>query len=55
MPDIFNFSQDMKEYFESLPQNLRESIVQSGAKVNSLADLKAVAEGVSGDGTQAEN
>ncbi len=53
MPDIFNFSQDMKEYFNTLPESVKENIVQSGAKINSLEDLKAVANGVTGNETQA--
>lgn len=53
MPDIFNFSQDMKEYFYTLPESVKESIAQSGAKINSLEDLKAVANGVTGNETQA--
>ncbi|MCD7796659.1 MAG: hypothetical protein LUG95_03335 [Clostridiales bacterium] len=44
MPDMFNLTQQMKEYFDSLPENVQESIIQSGAKVNSLEDLKTVAQ-----------
>ncbi|MCI6244967.1 MAG: hypothetical protein MR619_03635 [Eubacterium sp.] len=42
MPDMFNLTQEMNEYFHSLPQNIRSNIIQSGAKINSLADLKQV-------------
>ena len=49
MPDMFNLTQDMQQYFNSLPQNVQESIIQSGAKINSLQDLKAVAEGFTGN------
>ena len=45
MPDMFNLTPQMQEYFNSLPEMIQESIIQSGAKINSLADLKAVAEG----------
>lgn len=44
MPDMFNLTPQMQEYFNSLPEMIQESIIQSGAKINSLADLKAVAE-----------
>ena len=36
MPDMFNLTQQMKEYFNTLPENVKESILQSGAKINSL-------------------
>lgn len=49
MPDMFNLTQQMKEYFNTLPENVKESILQSGAKINSLEDLKAVAEGFTGN------
>jgi replication fork clamp-binding protein CrfC len=42
MPDIFNLNSEMQSYFNSLPTNIQETIIQSGAKVNSLADMKAV-------------
>lgn len=45
MPDMFNMTPQMKEYFNSLPEMIQETIIQSGAKVNSLEDLKAIAEG----------
>lgn len=45
MPDMFNLTPQMQEYFNSLPEMIQESIIQSGAKINSLADLKAIAEG----------
>lgn len=40
MPDLFNFSEEMQEYFDSLPAILQESIAQSGAKINSVEDMK---------------
>lgn len=46
MPDMFNLTPQMQEYFDSLPKMVQESIIQSGAKINSLEDLKAVANGV---------
>lgn len=45
MPDLFNLSPKMQEYFNSLPEIVQETIIQSGAKINSLDDLKAVAKG----------
>ncbi|MGN1202355.1 MAG: hypothetical protein ACI4RF_03610 [Eubacterium sp.] len=45
MPDMFNLTPQMQEYFNSLPEMIQESIIQSGAKINSLEDLKAIAEG----------
>jgi len=45
MPDMFNLTPQMQEYFNSLPKMMQESIIQSGVKINSLEDLKAVVEG----------
>ena len=36
MPDMFNLTPQMQEYFNSLPEMIQESIIQSGAKINSL-------------------
>lgn len=52
MPDMFNLTPQMQEYFNSLPKIVQESIIQSGAKINSLDDLKATAEGVTGNEQQ---
>lgn len=49
MPDLFNLSDDMKAYFNTLPQSLQVTIVQSGAKINSLEDLKSVAKEFTGN------
>lgn len=46
MPDMFNLTSQMQDYFNSLPKMMQETIIQSGAKINSLDDLKAVVEGV---------
>lgn len=43
MPDLFNFSAEMQDYFDTLSPMVQESIIQSGAKLNSMADMKAVA------------
>lgn len=45
MPDMFNLTPQMQEYFNLLPEMIQEAIIQSGAKINSLEDLKAIAEG----------
>lgn len=52
MPDMFNLTPQMQEYFDSLPKIMQESIIQSGAKINSLDDLKAITEGVTGNAQQ---
>ncbi len=44
MPDIFNFSQDMKQYLATLPKNVQDAITSSNVKVSSTDDLKKVAE-----------
>ena len=44
MPDMFNFSPDMQQYFNSLPIFVQETLKQNNVKVNSLEDLKACAE-----------
>lgn len=49
MPDLFNLTPEMNSYFNSLPKNLQETIIQSGAKINSLTDLKQVAKEFSGN------
>ena len=51
MPDLFNLTPEMNDYFNSLPKNVQETILQSGAKINSLADLKEVAKGFTGNET----
>ena len=40
MPDLFNMTKEMNSYFHSLPKSVQSSLVYSGAKANSLADLK---------------
>ena len=49
MPDLFNLTPEMNDYFNSLPKNVQETILQSGAKINSLTDLKEVAKGFTGN------
>lgn len=44
MPDMFNFSPDMQEYFNSLPMFVQETLKQNNIKVNSLEDLRTCAE-----------
>lgn len=52
MPDMFNLTPQMQQYFDALPKMMQESIIQSGAKINSLDDLKAIAEGTTGNNAQ---
>ena len=54
MPDMFNLTPQMQEYFNSLPKMMQESIIQSGAKINSLADLEAVVQGATETGNADE-
>lgn len=44
MPDLFNLTPEMNSYFNSLPESLKSTIIMSGAKINSLEDLKQVAK-----------
>ena len=44
MPDIFNFTPEMQNYFSELPAYIQENIKQSNQKINSLEDLRAVSE-----------
>lgn len=53
MPDMFNMTPEMSSYFNSLPKNIQSSFVYSGAKVNSLVDLKQLVNKMEGkDGSQ---
>lgn len=47
MNPIFDNTQ-MKQYFDSLPKSVQESIVQSGAKADSLEQLQQLADNFSG-------
>ena len=40
MADMTHFTKEMKDYFDSLPKFLQESIVQSGTKVETLKELR---------------
>ncbi len=44
MPDLFHFSSEMQLYFQTLPHETQQSILQSNAKLNDLQDLKKYAE-----------
>lgn len=48
MPDMFNMTPEMSSYFNSLPKNVQSSFVYSGAKVNSLVDLKQLVNKMEG-------
>ena len=49
MPDLFNLTPEMSEFFNSLPKGMQENVLQRGAKINSLADLKQVTKELSGN------
>lgn len=51
MPDLFNLTNEMSAYFNSLPKSVQSALIYSGAKANSLADLKQLVEGFTGNGT----
>lgn len=44
MPDLFRFNPEMQLYFQTLPAEARHAILQSGAKLGCLDDLKQFAE-----------
>ncbi|MCD7872574.1 MAG: hypothetical protein LUG21_04625 [Clostridiales bacterium] len=48
MPDLFNLTHEMNSYFHSLPKNVQSTIIHSDAKINSLADLKQIANELGG-------
>ena len=41
--DISKQSPEIKQYFESLPASLQETLIQSGAKIDSLEQLQQLA------------
>lgn len=49
MPDLFNMTKEMNAYFRSLPKSVQSSLVYSGAKANSLADLKQLVNNFEGN------
>ena len=51
MPDIFNLTNEMSAYFNSLPKSVQSALIYSGAKANSLADLKQLVNGCTGNET----
>lgn len=40
MPDIFNFNKETKDYFNTLPKYIQESVMQSSIKIDSKTDLE---------------
>ena len=54
MPDLFNLTPEMNRYFNALPKGTQENVVQSGAKINSLADLKQVVKELLGNEISSE-
>ena len=37
-----NFSSEINDYFNSLPKYIQENIMQSGAKITSIEELKSI-------------
>lgn len=54
MPDIFNLTNEMSAYFDSLPKSVQSALIYSGAKANSLTDLKQLVNGFTGNETTEE-
>ncbi|MCM1544937.1 MAG: hypothetical protein NC110_06520 [Ruminococcus sp.] len=42
MPDIKNFTPQMKEHFNTLPPFVQETIMQSSAKIDTLEELESI-------------
>ena len=38
---------DMRDYFNTLPENIKQSIIESGADIKDLNDLKTIARNLS--------
>ena len=45
----FDMTDEMKNYFDSLPMNLQQELTQSGISVTSLKELKQVIKQFSGE------
>ena len=45
----FDMTDEMKNYFNSLPMNIRQELTQSGISVTSLKELEQVVGQFSGD------
>ena len=48
MPDMFNFSDEMKNYFNTLPQAVQEAMMQSGVQISNVADMQALVQNLQG-------
>jgi hypothetical protein len=44
MYEVSKFEPEMGEYFDSLPDSIKQSIKESNVKINSLEELKKCAE-----------
>lgn len=49
MPNTFDLTDEMQNYFNSLPKNIQQELVLSDASINSLVDMKAVVDALTGD------
>ncbi len=54
MNNHFKLTPDMENYFNSLPLNIQHELVMSGTKAQSLDDLKAIVDTISGNGENNE-
>lgn len=48
MPDMFNFSDEMKNYFNTLPKAVQEAMMQSGVQISNVADMQALVQNLQG-------
>lgn len=46
MPDMFNFSDEMTNYFNTLPKVVQETIMQSGVQISNVADMQALVQNI---------
>lgn len=46
--DFVSANDEMAGYFESLPKNVQETIVQSHGDIKTVGELKSIAEGLLG-------
>ena len=42
-----DMTNDMRDYFNTLPENIKQSIIESGADIKDLNDLKTIARNLS--------
>ena len=47
--DFLSANDEMAGYFNSLPKNIQETIVQTGGDIKSISDLKSIAGNLLGE------